>query len=174
MDMHKILFKELEIAEVVENLAIETMQMMHTKNMVKPTFLCILDGAFRFYSDLVKIIHRPILCDFIKASSYEGTQKTEMKIHKFPKYPITKRDIIIIDDILDTGDTLKYIINELKHYNPKSISAVTLLKRKNSPEIEGLDWYRYGFELDNEWVAGYGMDDLEDTSRNLNYIFNCQ
>ena len=169
--MNKII-GDIELLQIIDDIAIELNSKIKKLDSI-PTLMCVLDGAFRFYSDLVGCVTEKVLCDFIKVSSYDGKEQGAMKIHKFPKYPIKDRDIIIVDDILDTGNTIKYIIDQLNHYNPKSITVITLLHRKDSPILKGVKHIK-GYEIGDEWVAGYGMDDLEGTSRNLNYIYEVE
>ena len=172
--MKKILLSAQEISNMTTQLGVKLSDHINKNSMQIPTVFCMLDGAFRFYADLVKCIGTPIKCDFIKVSSYEGMRQTQMRVHKFPKYPIVGKDIILVDDILDTGNTINFIINKFKEYSPKSITVITLIKRKDSPSLDPSIHYINGFEINNEWIAGYGMDDLEDTSRNLNYIFEVE
>lgn len=170
--MEKILFNKEQIEKAVENVAIEISQLIREKNMKSPTLMCVLDGAFRFYADIVKQIKSPIVCDFIKLSSYSGNKQGRLTIDKYPKHSMHGKDIIIIDDIFDTGNTLNYAILQIMTHDPKSITAVTLLnRRKNLNKIEEDIIYINGLIIDDEWVAGYGMDDFQGTSRNLNYIY---
>lgn len=173
--MGKILYSKEHIDNIVTDISKDLIRLIDDNNMQTPTLLCILDGAFRFYADLVEQISIPVLCDFIKVSSYNKKEQVDIKIHKFPKYPISGHDIILIDDIYDTGNTINYILDQLLHYHPKSLSVITLLHRKGAPEMPGyLLKYISGFEIDDEWVAGYGLDDFEGTSRNLNYIYELE
>lgn len=169
--MNKILFKHEEILERINQLAQAiNSELILKQEMDKPIFLCILDGGFRFYSDLVSRISSPILCDFIKIASYDKKNQSDIKVHKFPKYPIRGNDIIIVDDIYDSGNTIGFLLKELELRNPNSISIITLLHRKGKEYITKYPHYS-GFEIDDEWVAGYGLDDFEGTSRNLNYVY---
>lgn len=169
--MHKILLSKEDIDKKVSELALITKtELIDKMQMALPIFLCVLDGGFRFFSDLISKIEYPILCDFIKISSYNKMEQSDIKVHKFPKYPIRGNDIIIIDDIYDTGNTIGYLLKELNLRNPKSISIITLLHRKSKPIITDYPYYT-GFQITDEWVAGYGLDDFEGSSRNLNYIY---
>lgn len=169
--METILLTKEQIEEIVENVAIEINQLIYKYNMKTPILMCVLDGSFRFYSDTIKQIKRPVICDFIKVTSYTKNVQDEIDISKFPKAPISGKDIILIDDIFDTGRTMRYLIDELKPLHPKSISIVTLLARKHSVGLPSNYIHINGHIIDTEWVAGYGMDDFQGTSRNLNYIY---
>lgn len=172
--MHKILFDKETINAKIKELSYQVkVEILDKHDMDLPIFLCILDGGFRFYSDLVSYIEHPILCDFIKISSYDKKEQGDIKVHKFPKYPIRGNDIIIVDDIYDTGNTLGFLLKELEMRNPNSISIITLLCRKNKVPKFKYPFYT-GFQIDDEWVAGYGLDDFEGTSRNLNYIYELE
>lgn len=167
-----VLFDSNKIAEANAVVGKKISNLISNHNMHKPTMLCVLDGAFRFYSDLMNHIEHPVICDFIKVSSYERTEQGNFTIHKYPKYPLEGKDIIIVDDIYDSGNTINYTVKQLMNYKPKSISVVTLLHRQATPiPIENILEYITGYFIGDEWVAGYGMDDFDGTSRNLNYIY---
>lgn len=171
--MKRILYNQFQIEAAVNRIRgeiithITSLPSEVTKN--PPTLMCVLDGGFRFFSDIVSEIDFAIKCDFIKVSSYSKKEQTDLKIHKYPKYPIIGSNIILIDDILDSGNTLNYIIDELIHHQVGYLSCATLLYRKNSPQLP-IKHFR-GLEIADEWVAGYGLDDYDGTSRNLNYIY---
>jgi len=170
----KILFDQGDIYRIVKSISDDVSKLITTHQMDCPIFMCVLDGSFRFYSDLISWLNdrHPIVCDFIKVTSYDKKEQIDFKIYKYPKYPIDGKDIIIIDDIYDTGNTMNYIIDLFQQYRPKTISVVTLLHRKGQSNLESkVLKYITGYTINDEWVAGYGMDDFEGTSRNLNYIY---
>ena len=136
----------------------------------------LLNGAFMFYSELVKNINIDVEVDFMRIKSYISKNKQgDVQITKDLETPIKGKHIYIIDDILDSGNTMAKVIEYLEIKWPKSINVVTLLRRKNTPFKlsnyiqEGVEMY--GFEINNEWVVGHGMDNDKGFCRNYQSIF---
>jgi len=161
--MKQILFTKKEIQKKVEEIA-------HNINMkghkTPPVFICVLNGAFMFFTDLVKNISECNI-DFIRAKSYEGTTQSSIQITKSIEIDINGRDIYLVDDIYDTGNTMKALVEHLGALTPKSITPITLFKKEfsNHPDLI------YGFELKGEsWLIGYGLDGYKGLQRNLEYI----
>jgi len=129
----------------------------------------ILRGAFMFFSDIVRVIKVPVTVDFLIVSSYLKTETTgEVKIHADLRENVKGNDVLLIEDIVDTGITLKYIRNMLLEMGPASLKICTLLDKKERRRVEvPLDYV--GFEIPNEYVVGYGLD-YENKFRNLPYI----
>jgi hypoxanthine phosphoribosyltransferase len=135
-----------------------------------PVFICVLNGAFMFFSDLLKQYHGLCEVDFLRAKSYEGQDNSGgVKILKDIEVAIQGKNVYIIEDIIDTGETMKEVFLHLSSQLPNSISIVTLLKRKE--DDHPMDFY--GFEIDDEWVVGYGLDD-NGVSRNLPDIYKLE
>ena len=136
----------------------------------------LLNGAFMFYSELVKHMSIDVECDFMRVKSYVAKNKQgDVQITKDLETPIKGKHVYIIDDILDSGNTMAKVIEYLHIKWPKTINVVTLLKRKNTPfrlknyNVEGTE--AFGFEIDNEWVVGHGMDNDKGYCRNYQSIF---
>lgn len=129
----------------------------------------ILRGAFMFFSDIVKLIQVPMDIDFLIASSYSKTETTgKIKIHADLREDIKERHVLLIEDIVDTGLTLKYIRGMLLKRKPASLRICAFLDKKSRRVVEvPLDYV--GFEIPNEYVVGYGLD-YENKFRNLPYI----
>jgi hypoxanthine phosphoribosyltransferase len=161
---------EKMIAEEIKNLAVN-INSKHHNDDTPVVFVGILNGCFMFYSDLIKEIYSPkIECDFVKIKSYEGKEKKDLVIIKNIELSIEDKHVYIIDDIYDTGETIKYLYEKLKRLNPKSISAITLIKRENSVIDDSIILYS-AFNIGaDKWVYGYGMDDSKGYNRNLPYI----
>jgi hypoxanthine phosphoribosyltransferase len=105
--------------------------------------------------------------DFIRAKSYENQSQGEIRILKSIDMDIKGKDVYLIDDIYDSGNTMNRLTKHLKNFNPKSITPVTLFKKEFSHN-ENLVW---GFELSKEhWLEGYGLDSNDGTKRNLKHI----
>jgi hypoxanthine phosphoribosyltransferase len=129
----------------------------------------ILKGAFMFFSDVVRFIKVPLTLDFIIASSYAKTLSTgEVKIHYDVRENISDRDVLLIDDIADTGVTLNKIRERILSRYPRSLKICVFLNKKERRIIDvPLDYV--GFDIPNEFVVGYGLD-YENQFRNLPYI----
>lgn len=128
----------------------------------------ILRGSILFFADVMRNIDLDCKIDFIGVKSYEGTVSKELKITKDLSEDIEGKNIILVEDILDTGKTLAYIKKELAKRNPKKISICTLLDKKIEKSEEVKAQY-VGFEVDNVFVVGYGLD-YSQKYRNLPYI----
>ena len=135
-----------------------------------PIFIGILNGSFMFMSDLMKKISIPCEVDFIKVHSYRGKKSMgEIQLYKNNSIDIKDRNIIIVEDIIDTGMTVNYLINLLDKANPKSISIVTLLFKSGLTGLNfNIDYI--GFEITREFVVGYGLD-YNQKFRNLDSIY---
>ena len=135
-----------------------------------PVFLPILNGSFIFAADLIKQIEIPCTVSFVKTSSYSGTSSTgQMKTLIGLEASLFNQDVIIIEDIIDTGLTLQKVIEELRGLGTKSVQVVALLRKQ--PAREKLIDVKYvGFEIDNEFVVGYGLD-YDGLGRNLKEIY---
>ena len=157
------LFTEQEIKNKVGELAYTIKKKQHD---YPPVFICVLNGAFMFFTDLVKHVGDCHI-DFIRAKSYEGITQNTIQISKSIEINIEGRDVYIVDDIYDSGNTMNALITHLSLSKPKSITPVTLFKRYtvNNPELI------YGFNLENEhWLVGYGLDAQDGLKRNQKYI----
>ena len=174
----RILFNQTQLQQAVEKVAQE-IHSRHYDNLNPPVFICVLNGAFMFFTDLVKEMNPfDIEIDFIRAKSYQNQNQFEVKITKDIELDLVGKNVYIVDDIYDSGKTMNFIIEHLyrnsdnevrRHYeSPNSITPVTLFKRKNS-DCEGLI---YGFELEDEsWLHGYGLDGENGLYRNKKDIF---
>lgn len=136
----------------------------------------LLNGAFMFYSDLVKNMPIDVEVDFMRIKSYISKNKQgDIQITKDLETPIKGKHIYIVDDILDSGNTMAKVIEYLEIKWPKSINVVTLLKRKNTPfKLENYvenGTEIFGFEITDEWVVGRGMDNDKGYCRNYQSIF---
>ena len=136
----------------------------------------LLNGCFAFYSDLVRAMPIDIECDFMRVKSYVNKKQGDIQITKDLETAIKGKHVYIVDDILDSGNTMAKVIEYLQIKWPKSINVVTLLKRKNTPfklknyNVEGTE--AFGFEIDDEWVVGHGMDNDKGYMRNYPSIWS--
>lgn len=136
-----------------------------------PIFIGVLNGAFIFMADLLKNITIEAEVDFFKLSSYGDSKISsgQVKMIKDLNCNPNGRDIIIVEDIVDTGLSIKYIEELFQHYNPKSIKVVTLLLKPDSLKYEvKIDYI--GFKIPSQFVIGYGLD-YQQKYRNLPSIY---
>ena len=136
----------------------------------------LLNGCFAFYSDLVRATPIDMECDFMRVKSYTNRKQGDIVISKDLETPIKGKHVYIVDDILDSGNTMAALIEYLGIKWPKTLNIVTCLKRKettfnikNYPLVQGVQLH--GFEIDDEWVVGYGMDNDKGHCRNYKSIF---
>jgi len=136
-----------------------------------PVFIGVLNGSFIFMADLIKEINISSEVTFVKISSYEGTESTtKMKEEIGLEMDLKDRDVIIVEDIIDTGATLNYLLEKVKKQEPASICVCTLLIKPTSLK-HTIDEIRYiGFEIPEGFVVGYGMD-YKGLGRNLKDIY---
>jgi hypoxanthine phosphoribosyltransferase len=132
--------------------------------------LCILKGSVIFTCELAKRLTVPVLFDFMQVSSYgSGTESSgKLKIKKDLDEPIEGDNVIIIEDIIDSGNTLNRLVPMLLERNPKSLRVCTLLDKPDRREVEVKVDYN-GFVIPDEFVVGYGLD-YDQKYRNLPYI----
>lgn len=136
----------------------------------RPQLICVLKGAMVFMSDLMRAIDLELSIDFIAVSSYgKGTRSTgEVKIVKDLDEPMEGREIILVEDILDTGLTLSYLVNNFRSRGATSIKIATLLNKPDRRKAEVEVAYK-GFDIPDEFVVGYGLD-FSERYRNLPFI----
>ncbi|MDP8079245.1 hypoxanthine phosphoribosyltransferase [Phocoenobacter skyensis] len=130
----------------------------------------LLRGSFMFMADLVRLLDLPVEVDFMTASSYGLTMESnrDVKILKDLDGDINGKDVLIVEDIIDTGFTLNKIKEMLLLRSPKSVTICTLLDKPSRREVNvRVDWV--GFEIPDEFVVGYGIDYAQ-KYRHLNYI----
>ncbi len=136
----------------------------------QPIFVCILKGAYPFLADLTRCVSVDHEVDFMAVSSYGGTTQSTgvVKIEKDLKANITDRDIILVEDIIDTGLTIAHLIELLQTRSPRSIRVAALLDKKAARKKE-VPLHYVGFEIPKEFVIGYGLD-YDEKYRNLPFI----
>jgi hypoxanthine phosphoribosyltransferase len=161
-----VLFTQAEIETRVKSLALEISYKNNPENSSR-VMIGVLNGAFMFFTDLVRNMEVDCEIDFMQAKSYLGQVQDRVDILKDVSIDLTGKDVFIVDDIYDSGNTMKRLIAHLQTKGAKSITPVTLFKRSYS-YMEDLI---YGFELNNEaWLVGYGLDATNGTRRNQPFI----
>ena len=158
---------EEKIQHQVKVLASEINRLYSDKN---PVFLPVLNGSFMFAADLLKHVSIPCSVSFVKISSYQGLNSTgQLKTLIGLDESLFNQDIIIVEDIVDTGLTLQKIVSELKSLGTRSVEVVSLLRKKPARD-KGVVVRFTGFEIENEFVLGYGLD-YDGLGRNLRQLF---
>jgi len=132
--------------------------------------VCVLKGGSFFMCELAKRISVPVSMDFMSVSSYGADTKSSgvVKIEKDLDEPLNGKDVIVVEDIIDSGRTLSYLLELLKDRNPNSLRLCTLLD-KPERRVKKVDVDYTGFEIPDEFVVGYGLD-YNQRYRNLPYI----
>ena len=162
----KVLISEEKLHERIEELA---KQIYSDYKGEEITFICILKGSIFFTVELAKRIPSDINFEFIRVSSYHGENSTgviKMKVDL--QGDIKDKDVIVIEDIIDTGRTLSYLKEYLKSKEPKTLKICSLLDKKER-RICKLDADYVGFDIPDKFVVGYGLD-VDEKYRNLPYI----
>lgn len=166
-DIKEVLVSEEDIKKKINEIGAKISEDYMGKNLL---MVSILKGSVVFMADLMRAITIPLRIDFMSVSSYGSGVKTSgvVKILKDLDIPITGYDVLLVEDILDSGLTLNYIIEILKKRNPKSIRICTLLDKPETRKVPVKTDY-YGFIIPDKFVVGYGLD-YSQKYRNLPYI----
>ena len=144
----------------------------HRGDPTPVVMVCILNGAFMFFSDLVKQITTPIEVDFIRCRSYYGKKQGDLVISKDLETKIRGKHVYLVDDILDSGNTMKAVSNFLSVKEPKSLTPVVAIYKENVDFDKVLHiLYQESDSIFDPWYIGYGMDDENGHNRNLGTIY---
>lgn len=137
-----------------------------------PVFLGVLNGSFLFIADLMKEVNIPCEVTFTKLASYFGGTSSSRTVRNDIDLGVDIKDrhVIIVEDIIDSGNTLAYLIERLKVFKPASLKVCTLLSKTSAIEIFIQELTYVGFEIENEFVVGYGLD-YKEQGRNLKDIY---
>jgi len=159
----KLLVSEEDIKKRVKELAKQITKDYRDKS---PIFIGILNGCYVFMADLLREIDLNVEVDFVKIRSYEADSSTgTIKFRKDISADINNRHIIIVEDIIDSGFTINFLVNRLKGSGPKSVAVASILFKKEVAKIDfEVDYV--GFEIPPEFVVGYGLD-YDEKYRNL-------
>jgi hypoxanthine phosphoribosyltransferase len=156
------------IAARVESLAKEISE--HFSDSDKIVVVGLLRGSFVFIADLVRELAMPVEVDFLEVSSYGDAMESsrEVRIMKDIRGEIAGRDVLVVEDIIDTGHTMKHVKNLLESRRPKQLEICTLLDKPTRREVD-VEARWVGFEIPDEFVVGYGIDYAQ-RNRNLPFI----
>ena len=164
-EIAEILFSEDQIRTRVQNLGRQISEDYKDRQLV---FVPVLRGSVFFATDLARQVTLPLSIDFLSISSYGEGSEGVVRITKDLEENIAGKDVLLTEDIVDTGFTLKYLLRALGSRNPKSLEVCTLLDRK-ARRIIDIDLKYVGFEIPDKFVVGYGLD-YRQRYRNLPYI----
>ena len=153
--LNRLLTQE-QVASIVEGLADQISKDYDGRELV---LVCILKGAFVFLSDLIRHLRIPAQVDFVRLASYGSGMKTcgKIEISKDVEIPLENKDVLIIEDIIDSGRTLQFLKDRLALLNPRSIRVCALLDKKARREVE-MEADYLGTEVDDLFIVGYGID----------------
>ena len=166
-DIEEVLYSDEEISAVVKDLGAQLTKEYEGKN---PLVIGVLKGAVMFMTDLSRAMDCDLELDFMDVSSYGAGMESsgDVKILKDLDTTVDGRDLLIVEDIIDTGRTLSYLIEIFKYRKAKSIKVVTLMDKKERRVVD-LEADYIGINVPNEFVVGYGLD-FNEKYRNLPYI----
>ena len=171
MDYHKelsILIHKKEIKNIIKIIA------KKINNDYKgrfPVLICVLKGGFIFMADLIRYLSIEVEIDFVELSSYGADVKSsqKVKINKWLSSSIKDRDVLIIEDVVDTGITLEFLLERLKKEKPSSLKLCSLTSKVSRREkVINIDYL--GFDIPDKFIVGYGLD-LNEKYRNLPEIY---
>ena len=165
----KVLFNQNQIEKRIDEIATQIFN-CHKSEKIPVILICVLNGGFMFYSELVKKLSSlDPKCDFIKVKSYEGQERGNLEIKLRESLEIQDQHVYLIDDIYDSGVTMDTLRKHFIYEGAASVQIVTLVKRAIN-EIDLPAGSIYGFEITDEWVVGFGMDDEHHQKRSLPHI----
>lgn len=165
-ELDDIIITEQEIRDKIRHIGSRISEDYKDKELV---LICVLKGACVFVSDLMRAIDIPLCVDFLSVSSYSERSETgAVKIIKDLDIDITGKEVLVVEDIIDTGFTLGYLLRILRARNPASLKVAVLLDRPTLRIVDLPVAYK-GFEIPEQFVVGYGLD-YHQKYRNLPYI----
>ncbi|MDR2563722.1 MAG: hypoxanthine phosphoribosyltransferase [Prevotellaceae bacterium] len=157
-----------EMSKIIENVAVQINYDM--KNESAPVFISVLNGAFMFTADLLKNIDFPCEVSFVKLKSYQGTESSGTMNQLIGlNQNLAGRTVILLEDIVDTGSTLEFLLTSIQKHKPRQIKIATMLYKPDSYKKNiSLDYI--GLHIPNKFVVGYGLD-YNELGRNLHDIY---
>ncbi len=167
----KILISRDEIAKAVSRLAREIERDYRDK---QPLLIGVLKGSFMFMADLIRELDLPLDLDFIRLSSYDTARESsgEVEVIHETKTPVKDRDVLVVEDIVDTGITISFLLDYLESKQPASLKVCTLTDKPSRRRVPVPIDYR-GFTLPNKFIVGYGLD-CDQRFRNLPDIYTLE
>ena len=164
--MKKVITESALHAKIIQ--LANNINQLEKHNETPVVFVGILNGAFMFFSDLVKYIKFPIEIDFVRVKSYDGQNRKEIKFTKDLETNINGKNVYLVDDIIDSGHTMKFLIDHFKERGAKNVTPVTTIYKENLVIQDALCILKY--PQNSPWFVGYGMDNEDGTCRNIETI----
>ena len=167
----RILFSRQEIEAKLKELAVEIRADYYGK---RPVLISILKGSFMFMADLIRLLDFPLEVDFVQVSSYGSGKKSSgrIKVVKSLRTPIKDRDVLVIEDIVDSGLTVAFILDYLKKKKPASLKLCALTDKPSRRQVPvNIDYL--GFTVPDKFLVGYGLD-WNENFRNLPDMFTLE
>ncbi len=163
----KLLLSKDEVHDGVSRMAAEIAECYEGKQL---TIVGVLTGSLVLVADLMRLIELPMRVGVIQASSYRGatTTRGDLAINDALMLDISGRDVLLVDDIFDTGHTLVQVLERMRDFGPRSIRSAVLLRKEGRQEVLAEPDF-VGFKIPDEFVVGYGLD-YEDMYRNLPHV----
>jgi hypoxanthine phosphoribosyltransferase len=167
----KLLYSRDAIAKEVERLAQEISEDFRDEEVL---FVCVLKGSFLFASDLIRAVSIPSAIDFVRLASYGSETRSSglVEIRKDLEMPLKGRNVIIVEDIIDSGHTIETLYHRLSLREPKSLKVCTLIDKTARREVEFKADY-VGLSMEDGFIIGYGLD-LDERYRNLSEIYTVE
>jgi hypoxanthine phosphoribosyltransferase len=167
----KIIISRDEIAKAVNRLAREINRDYQGKH---PLLVSVLRGSFMFTADLIRQLDLPLELDFVRLSSYGTTRESSgrVKVVQGTKTPVKDKDVLVVEDIVDTGITISFLLDYLRKKQPASLKVCTLTDKPSRRRVPVPIDYR-GFTVPNKFIVGYGLD-LNQRFRNLPDIYTLE
>ena len=161
------LISEKEIQKRIQEMGATLTDKFHKKQIVA---VCVLKGSFIFFSDLIRQMECEMVCEFVGLSSYGASTKSsgEVKLTMDINTSLEGKHVLLVEDIVDTGLTMRYLQELLKIRKPASITSVCLLHKPDAKKVD-CDLEMVGFKIPNDFVVGYGLD-YQNKYRHLPYI----
>ena len=165
--IEKVIYSHEDIQEAAKRLGEQLTKDYEGKN---PLLIAVLKGAVPFYADVTRHIDTHIEMDFMAVSSYHGgiTSSGEVKILKDVDTVVEGRDVLFVEDIIDTGRTLRYLVDLFKYRKANSVKVVTLFDKPEGREVD-IEADYVGLSVPKEFLVGYGLD-YDENFRNLPYV----
>lgn len=166
----QLLFSKEEIATQVNRLAEEISRDYHDREIL---LVGVLKGSFLFIADLIRLISRPVQVDFVRLASYgSGTEPQAVELRKDLEMSVKGRDVIIVEDIVDSGHTLEFLYHRLLLREPRSLRICTLID-KTARRQTNMKANYIGLSMEDGFIVGYGLD-IDEQLRNLPDIYLVQ
>lgn len=168
--MKEIVLSEQDIEAICKRIG-KQLSDKFRDNVKPPVMICVLKGATPFFADLIQEMDIPIVIDFIQISSFLGTESTgSVALKRDVMTNLKDRDIVVVDDVLDTAISMKFLLEFFKKkYNPSSITTVALLDKRAYRKVE-FEGDIIGKTIQDGFLVGYGLDYYE-MFRNCKYVF---